>query len=59
MSKGKGFIGCTRCYKKKVDCKCIIPDFHIIQPRAFYYNKFVNNYPELLSKIGDNSEVEK
>jgi len=40
MEKEKGFIGCTKCYKRKKDCECVLPDLHIIHKRAWYYSKF-------------------
>ncbi len=40
MEKEENFIGCTKCYKRKKDCKCVFPALHIIHKRAWYYSKF-------------------
>ncbi len=40
MEKEEGFIGCTKCYKRKKDCECVLPDLHIIHKKAWYYSKF-------------------
>ena len=40
MSETKAFIGCTKCYRKKKDCKCNFGDFHRIYKRNFNYWKF-------------------
>lgn len=36
----ESFIGCTKCYRKKRDCKCSFGDFHRIQERRFDFWKF-------------------
>lgn len=41
MEKQKeSFIGCTKCYRKKKDCKCKSGDLHRIPKRRFDYWKF-------------------
>ena len=41
MEKQKeSFIGCTKCYRRKRDCKCSFGDFHRIPERRFDFWKF-------------------